>query len=81
MTPTPAVRRFDARLRLLVDLHRLVRSLDGSDALTVLALAGIGGGITIEELHGPGLGLFAAGIVLAFMTPIGTAIRILIRGR
>lgn len=81
MTPTPSVRRFDARLRLLVDLRRIVRAFDGSDALTVLALAGIGGGVTIEELGGPGLGIFLAGVVLSFLTPIGTAFGILIRGR
>ena len=79
MTPSSSARRFDVRLRLLVDLRRLIRAVDASDILTVVALAAIGAGTFL--VGGPGPALLITGIVLAAMTPIGAAFRLLIRGR
>lgn len=79
MHPTPNVRRFEARLRLLLALRRIVSGVDASDVLTVLALVGIGTGIGIT--FGIGWGLFVGSAVLAAMTPIGAAVRLLVRGR
>ena len=79
MTPSSSARRFDARLRLLVDLRRLIRAVDASDILTVLALGAIAGGLYL--IAGPGPALLGLGIVLALMTPIAGAVRLLVRGR
>lgn len=79
MRPSFSARLFEARLRLIADVRRVIRAIDGSDVLTVLALAGIGGGVFL--VAGMGYALLTSGIVLATMTPIGAAFRVLIRGR
>ena len=79
MGPSSSARRFDARLRLLIDLRRLLAAVDGSDVLTVMAIAAIAAGVYL--VAGPGWALVAGGVVVALMTPIATGLRILIRGR
>lgn len=79
MGPSPSARRFDARLRLLVDLRRLLAAVDGSDLLTLMAVAAIATGVYL--VAGPGWALIAGGVLVALMTPIATGLRILIRGR
>lgn len=76
MTPTSSVRRFELRLRLYTLLLRAVRSVDGSDLLTVAALGLIGAGITLALW-----GAVVVGALVLTATPVGTSLRIFIRGK
>ena len=76
MVPSPSTRLFGARLRLYAELRRLIRGTDGSDVLTVLALAGVFAGFAL-----PSLAFGVTGGLLLLLTPIGAALRVLIRGR
>lgn len=76
MTPTSSVRRFELRLRLYTLLLRAVRSVDGSDLLTVVALGLIGAGITLAAW-----GAVVVGALVLTATPVGTSLRIFIRGK
>ena len=74
--PTEGARRFGARLRLYVALARVVKGVDGSDLLTVAAL-----GLLFVGLAMPSWAFGVVGALLTLLTPIGTALRMLIRGR
>ena len=76
MTVSPSARRFEARLRLYLALRRIIVGVDASDILTVLALAGIFAGLAL-----PSAAFGAVGFLLMLLTPIGTALRVFIRGR
>lgn len=76
MGPSPSVRRFDARLRLYVDLRRAVRGFDLSDVIMLLAL-----GFIFVGLAAPSAAFGVVGFLLLPLTPIWTNVRLLIRGR
>lgn len=69
-------RRFAARLRLYVILLRFVRGIDFRDALTVVALA-----LVFVGLAAPSLAFGVTGGLLLLVTPIGDALRMLVRGK
>lgn len=73
---TESAHRFRARLRLYVALTRVVRGIDGTDVLTVAALA-----LLFVGLAAPSAAFGVVGGLLVLLTPIGTALRLLIRGR
>lgn len=75
-TASPSARRFDARLRLYTALLRVIRGIDGSDLLTVTSLAFLFIGLAL-----PSVAFAVIGGLLVLLTPIGTALRVLIRGR
>lgn len=74
--PTPAARRWESRLRLTLSIRRFIRGIDGSDVLTVVALS-----LLFVGLMAPSWAFGVVGALLTLLTPIGTALRILIRGR
>lgn len=74
--PTAATRRWASRLRLANSIRRFARGIDGSDVLTVVALA-----FLFIGLLAPSWAFGVVGALLTLLTPIGTALRILIRGR
>lgn len=74
--PTESARRFGARLRLYVALTRVIRGVDGTDVLTIVALALLFVGLAL-----PSAAFGVVGGLLVLLTPIGTALRLLIRGR
>lgn len=76
MGPSPAARRFDARLRLYVDMRKLYRRIDASDVLTIISLTFLFVGLAL-----PSAAFGVVGGLLVLLTPIGTALRVLIRGR
>jgi hypothetical protein len=76
MGPSPSTRLFGARLRLFVDIRRFVRGFDFRDALTVVALVGV-----FVGLAAPSLAFGVTGALLLLLTPIGDALRFLIRGK
>jgi TRAP-type mannitol/chloroaromatic compound transport system permease large subunit len=76
MDPSPSVRRFDARLRLYVDLRRAVRGFDLSDVILLVSLAFI-----FVGLAAPSAAFGVVGALLLPMTPIWTNVQQLIRGR
>lgn len=76
MEPSVSAQRFELRLRLLRAVHGMVARIDGGDVLTVLALAFLGVGLTL-----PAVGLVVVGALLIPITPVGVAIRVLLRGR
>lgn len=62
--------------QVLRDLRRFVRGIDASDAITIVALVFVFVGLLI------GSWAFAiVGALLIPLTPIGTALRMMIRGR
>jgi len=71
-----STRRFDARLRFYARLRKFLRDTDGADVLTVVAL-----GFLFVGLALPSLAFGVVGGLLVLLTPIGTALRLLIRGR
>lgn len=74
--PSASARRFELRLLILQRLHAALSGIDGGDVLTVLALAFLGVGLTL-----PAVGLVVVGALLIPITPVGVAIRVLLRGR
>lgn len=74
--PSGAVGRFGARLRLLVSARRFVRGFDFRDVLTVVALGGVFIGLAV-----PSWAFGVTGVLLLTLTPIGDAVRVLIRGK
>lgn len=74
--PTEGAHRFRARLRLYVALTRVIRGIDGSDVLTIVAL-----GLLFIGLAAPSAAFGVVGGLLVLLTPIGAALRLLIRGR
>lgn len=74
--PTAATRRWEGRLRLANSIRRFARGVDGSDVLTVVALT-----FLFVGLLAPSWAFGVVGALLTLLTPIGTALRILIRGR
>lgn len=79
MGPSPSARLFAARLRLYASLTRAVRGFDGSDVLTVVTFVLLAVGVSM--IAGIGWALIVSGVVLSLLTPLGTALRIFIRGR
>lgn len=73
---TAATRRFDARLRLYASLRRFLRQTDGTDVLTIVSLT-----LLFIGLAAPSLAFGVVGGLLVLLTPIGTALRLIIRGR
>lgn len=63
--------------RRLASIRRFVRS--PGDVLTVASLALLGVGIAWNS--NPGLGMLVVGLLLVLLTPVGAALRILIRGK
>lgn len=76
MTPSPSVRRFDARLRLYLALRRAVSGFDFSDLVLVASLAFVFVGLAV-----PSTAFAVVGFLLLPLTPIWTNVRLLIRGR
>jgi len=76
MGPSPAARRFDARLRLYVALTRAVRGFDLGDVIMLVSLAFI-----FVGLAAPSAAFAVVGALLLPLTPIWTNLRLLIRGR
>jgi len=76
MTPSPSVRRFDARLRIYTILLRGIRGVDGSDLLTLTSLS-----FLFIGLAQPSAAFGVIGGLLLLLTPIGAALRLFIRGR
>ena len=74
--PTAGTRRFEARLRLYVLLLRFIRQTDGSDILTLVSLAMLFTGLAL-----PSAAFGVVGGLLVLLTPIGTALRVFVRGR
>jgi len=73
---TAGTRRFGARLRLYASIRKGIRETDGTDVLTVVSL-----GFLFVGLALPSIAFGVVGGLLVLLTPIGTAIRFLIRGR
>jgi hypothetical protein len=80
MRPTLSVRLFAARLRTMQAIHRLLTGIDGSDLLSAFVVIGIGAGVGLMTAS-LGAGLVAAALATLPVTPIGTGVRILVRGR
>jgi hypothetical protein len=76
MGPSPSVRLFGLRLRLAAKVYAFIRGFDASDALTVLSLVFIFVGLAL-----PSWAFAVTGGLLCLLTPIGGALRVLIRGR
>ena len=76
MTVTPSARRFDARLRLYVELRRVMRAFDASDVLTLVSL-----GFIFVGLAAPSAAFGVVGFLLLPLTPIWASVRLLLRGR
>jgi hypothetical protein len=76
MGPSTSVRLFGARLRFLAKLKGAIRGFDASDFLTVTSLAFIFAGLAL-----PSWAFGVTGGLLLLLTPIGAALRLLIRGR
>lgn len=76
--PTPAARRWAARLHLYVGLLRALRGADLSDGLTIGSLLLIGIGLAMVAVP---LALVVVGSLVGLMTPLGGAVRLFIRGR
>lgn len=74
--PTDGARRFRLRLMLYVALARFVRGIDATDVLTVTALA-----LLFIGLAMPSAAFGVVGALLVLLTPVGAALRQLIRGR
>ena len=79
MGPSSAARRFEARLRLYIEVRRVITAVDGSDLLTVASLLLVAAGV--GSVAGPGWACIGVGLLLSLLTPIGTALRIFVRGR
>lgn len=77
--PSVSARFFAARLALTIALTGLVRSVDGSDLLTLGALGLIGTGVAL--VASVGWALLVVGLLLSLLTPVGTALRIFVRGK
>lgn len=73
---SPSVRLFGARLRLVTKFNRALRGFDASDFLTVTSLLFIFIGLAL-----PSWAFGVTGGLLIWLTPIGAALRLLIRGR
>ena len=78
MTPSPSVRRYRARLLFGRWLAGILRT--PGDILTVAALVFLGVGVAWVTAS-PGIAFILVGALLALLTPIGAAIRILLRGK
>ena len=78
MTPSPSVRRHRARLLFGRWLSGILRT--PGDILTVAALVFLGVGVAWVTTS-PGWAFLATGCLLIWLTPIGAAIRILLRGK
>jgi len=76
MTVSPSARRFDARLRLYVEIRRVMRAFDASDVLTFVSLAFI-----FVGLAAPSAAFGVVGFLLLPLTPIWASVRLLLRGR
>jgi hypothetical protein len=76
MGPSPAARRFDARLRLLLALRGAISGFDLSDVILIASLTFIFVGFAA-----PSAAFGVVGFLLIPLTPIWTNIRLLIRGR
>ena len=77
--PSVSARFFAARLRLTLALTRLVSAVDASDLLTVATLGLVGAGVALVATTG--WALLIVGLLLSLLTPIGTALRIFVRGK
>lgn len=77
--PSLSARFFAARLRLTIALTRLVSVIDTSDLLTLATLGLIGAGVA--AVASTGWALLIVGLLLSLVTPIGTALRIFVRGK
>jgi len=73
---SPSARLWAARLRLSAALSRFVRGVDASDVLTVVSLVCI-----FVGLAQPSAAFGVVGFLLVLLTPIGAALRVLIRGK
>lgn len=76
MQPTAAAKRFGTRLRLVARLRRT----SPETIMTIAALLLLGVGLAWVSSN-PGWAFILVGGLLALLTPIGAALRILIRGR
>lgn len=74
--PSESTHRFRARLRLYVALTKVISRVDATDVLTVVAL-----GLLFIGLAAPSAAFGVVGGLLVLLTPIGAALRLLIRGR
>jgi TRAP-type mannitol/chloroaromatic compound transport system permease large subunit len=76
MTVTPSARRFDARLRLYVEIRRVMRAFDRDDAVTLVSL-----GFIFIGLAAPSAAFGVVGVLLIPLTSIWVNVQLLIRGR
>jgi hypothetical protein len=74
MRPSFRTRLFTWRLRAA----QAVRSIDATDFLTVIALGLLWAGVAMLNVA---VACIVAGSLLALLTPVGAAVRILLRGR
>lgn len=74
--PTAATHRWAIRLRASLAVRKAIRGTDGSDVLTVVAL-----GFLFIGLFAPSAAFGVVGGLLVLLTPVGAALRVLIRGR
>jgi hypothetical protein len=72
--PSLRVRLFAARLRL----GQMLRAIDSGDVLSVAALGCLFAGVAMLSLPAA---FIVTGSLLALLTPVGAAVRILLRGR
>lgn len=77
--PSDKAIRFRARLRFYVALTRAAHGFDASDLLTLVVFGLLAAGIVI--VAGPGWACIFVALLLSLMTPVGTALRVFIRGR
>lgn len=74
--PSAAVRRFRFRLDIMSRLRRIRR--DPGDILTIVSLGCLFAGVAMLSVPAA---LILTGSLLALLTPVGAAVRMLIRGR
>jgi hypothetical protein len=74
--PSAAVRRFRFRLVATASIRRFLRT--PGDVLTIVSLGLLFAGLAMVAVP---LALVVTGSLLVLLTPVGAAIRILLRGR
>lgn len=77
--PTEAARRWGARLRLYVALNQVVARANTDAVLSTVALILFASGAGLAL--GLGWALMLTALLLVLVTPIGIALRLLVRGK
>jgi hypothetical protein len=78
MKPGLSARLFRARLLVVRAIRRAFGGFDASDVFTILGLVALGIGIAMLSVPAA---LIVSGSLLLAVTPIGAAVRMMLRGR